>query len=74
MKTVKKIEDLLLVNQLFTGRYDRLWKELEGHRIAEQADARGVERDGCRMDGMRAEAIWDWLDRNQRAGTLRRWT
>jgi hypothetical protein len=71
--TIKMIEDLLAANQLFTGRYDRLWKELEMHRVAEQADARGVERDGCRMPQARISEIWAWLNRAHAAGTLRRW-
>jgi hypothetical protein len=69
--TVKQIEDLLLVNQLHTGRYDRLWSELESHRTAEQADRRGVERDGCRMSPQRAQEIWNWLNANRT--NLRRW-
>jgi hypothetical protein len=69
--TVKQIEDLLLVNQLFTGRYDRLWSELESHRIAEQADARGVECDGCRMSPQRVQEVWTWLNKNRTS--LRRW-
>ena len=28
-----QIEDLLSTNQLYTGRYDRLWAELEAARI-----------------------------------------
>ncbi len=71
MTTVKQIEDLLLANQLFTGRFDRLWKELEMHRVAEQADARGVERDGCRMSQGRIDTVWGWLNRNRK--NLRSW-
>jgi hypothetical protein len=73
MTTVKMIEDLLSTNQLFTGRYDRLWKELEMHRVAEQADEIGVERDGCRISQPRIDQIWTWLNRAHAAGTLRRW-
>lgn len=72
--TVKNIEDLLSTNQLFIGRYDRLWKELEMHRVAEQADARGIERDGCRISQARLGVIWTWLNRSQANGTLRNWT
>jgi hypothetical protein len=71
MATVKMVEDLLLANQLFTGRFDRLWKELEMHRVAEQADARGVERDGCRMSQGRIDTVWSWLNRNRK--NLRSW-
>lgn len=74
MATVRMIEDLLSTNQLYSGRYERLWSELESHRIAEQADAIGVERDGCRMSQARIDAVWAWLNRNHKAGTLRRWT
>lgn len=70
--TVKQIEDLLLTNQLFTGRYDILWKELEAHRIAEQADRRGVERDGVRMSPQRIQVVWTWLNRHL-ADELRKW-
>lgn len=71
--TVKNVEDFLSTNQLYTGRYDRLWKELEMHRVAEQADARGVERDGAYISQARINVIWAWLHRSQRAGTLRNW-
>lgn len=70
--TVKQIEDLLLTNQLFTGRYDILWKELEAHRIAEQADRRGFERDGVRMSPQRIQVVWTWLNRHL-ADELRKW-
>lgn len=70
--TVKQIEDLLLTNQLFTGRYDILWKELEAHRIAERADAQGVERDGCRMSPQRIQVVWTWLNRHL-GEELRKW-
>lgn len=71
--TVKNVEDFLGTNQLYTGRYDRLWKELEMHHVAVEADARGVERDGCRIPQARINEIWAWLHRSQRAGTLRNW-
>ncbi len=71
MTTVRQIEDLLLASQLFTGRFDRLWKELEMHRVAEQADAHGVERDGCRMSQDRIDTVWGWLNRNRK--NLRSW-
>lgn len=74
MATVRMIEDLLSTNQLYSGRYERLWAELESHRIAERADAVGVERDGCRMSPDRIETVWTWLNRNHKAGNLRRWT
>jgi hypothetical protein len=73
MTTVKNIEDFLAANQLYTGRYDRLWKELEMHRVAEQADRIGVERDGCRMSQARISEVWTWLNRSHKAGTLRHW-
>ena len=73
MITVKHIEDFLSTNQLYAGRYDRLWKQLEMHRVAEQADARGIERDGARLSQVRINEIWAWLHRSQRAGTLRNW-
>lgn len=73
MATVKMVEDLLLVRQLFTGRYDRLWKELEMHRVAEQADARGVERDGCRMSQGRIDEAYNWLIRNNTEQKMRKW-
>lgn len=73
MATVTMIEDFLSTNQLWTGRYDRLWKELESHRIAEEADARGVEQDGCRMPPERIAEVWDWLNRAHAAGTLQSW-
>ena len=67
------IEDMLATNQLYTGRYDRLWKELLMHRVAEQADEIGVERDGCRMPQARIDQVWNWLNRAHAAGTLRQW-
>ena len=67
------IEDMLATNQLYTGRYDRLWKELLMHRVAEQADEIGVERDGCRMPQARIDQVWTWLNRAHAAGTLRQW-
>lgn len=74
MATVKMIEGLLSMEQLYSGRYEQLWNELESHRIAELADRIGVERDGCRMSQARIDAVWAWLERNHKAGTLRRWT
>jgi hypothetical protein len=70
---IRQIEDLLLTNQLFTGRYDRLWAQLEAHRIAERAETLGYERDGCVISPARQQEIWAWLNRAHRAGTLRRW-
>ena len=70
---LKLIEDMLSTNQLYTGRYDRLWKRLEMARIAHQADAIGIERDGCHMSSDDADSIWAWLNRAHRAGTLRQW-
>jgi hypothetical protein len=69
---VKMIEDLLLAKQLFSGRFERLWAELESHRIAERADAQGVERDGCRMSPQRIATVWTWLNRHSN-DQLRSW-
>jgi len=60
--TLKMIEDLLGTRQLYTGPFDRLWAELEAARIAEEADARGMERDGCPMSQARIDEIWAYLN------------
>jgi hypothetical protein len=62
------IEDLLSTNQLYTGRYDRLWAELEAARIDERE--RG---DGSPMSAQRATEIWTWLNRARQNKTLRNW-
>lgn len=63
-----QIEDLLSTNQLYTGRYDRLWAELEAARIDQRTPG-----DGSPMAPERAELIWAWLNRQLVAKTLRNW-
>lgn len=62
------IENLLSTNQLYTGRYDRLWAELEAARIDQREPG-----DGTPMSPARASEIWAWLNRAHAAGTLRNW-
>jgi len=64
--TISAIEDILVRNELYAGAYDRLWKELQAHRIDERQ--RG---DGSPMSQARAAMIYGWLARRQALATAK---
>jgi hypothetical protein len=56
---IKRIEDFLSARQLYCNEYDRLWNQLEAHRINERTPG-----DGTPISADRADLIWAWLHRN----------
>jgi hypothetical protein len=60
---IEYLEKTLTQHELYWGHYDRLWAMLEAHRIAEAADARGVERDGALMSRYQTDLIIGWVNR-----------
>jgi hypothetical protein len=69
---LKEIEHLLATHDLYSGDFERLWDILEGARIAEEADKRGVERDGSHFPLGQALQTLAWLKRQIADGTTRR--
>ena len=61
------IEQFMVANSLFSGRYDRLWARLEAHRIDERDPGNGT-----RITKADLSAIWAWFLR-QTPDSLRRW-
>jgi hypothetical protein len=65
---VSTLEAMLTEHKLYAGHYDRLWKQLEGHRLNQRRSD-----DGCPMPFALASATVKWLARQIDSGRMHVW-